>query len=67
MWGAALAVVLLLLGGGYAWSQGQYFVGASDGRLAVFRGLPTAVGPLDLSRVVETRDPTCAEMPEEAF
>lgn len=63
VWGAALAVVLLLLGGGYAWSQGQYFVGASDGRVAVFRGLPTAVGPLDLSRVVETSDVSLDSLP----
>ena len=63
VWGAALAVVLLLLGGGYAWSQGQYFVGASDGRVAVFRGLPTAVGPLDLSHVVETSDVSLDSLP----
>lgn len=54
VWGIALAVLVLVLAGGYGWTQTQYFVGASDGRVAVFRGLPTGVGPIALSRVVET-------------
>ena len=33
------------------------------GRVAVFRGLPTAVGPLDLSRVVETSDVSLDSLP----
>ncbi len=63
VWGAVLVVVVLLLAGGYGWSQSQYFVGASDGKVAVFRGLPTEVGPLDLSRVVETSDVSLDSLP----
>ena len=63
VWGAALVVVVLLLAGGYAWTQSQYYVGASDGKVAVFRGLPSAIGPLQLSRVVQTSDVSLAELP----
>jgi protein phosphatase len=63
VWGAALVVVVLLLAGGYGWTQSQYYVGASDGKVAVFRGLPSAVGPLQLSRVVETSDVPLDDLP----
>jgi protein phosphatase len=51
---ATLVVVLLLAGGGYGayrWSQAQFFVGDSSGSVAIFRGLPQAVGPVQLSSV----------------
>jgi len=56
--GATITIVLVLalLGGGYAaygWTQDQYFVGESDGQVAVFRGVPQNVGPLHLSSPVE--------------
>jgi len=56
--GAALTLVLVLalLGGGYAaygWTQDQYFVGESDGQVAVFQGVPQNIGPLHLSSPVE--------------
>ena len=63
VWGVALAVIVLLLAGGYAWTQSQYFVGASGGKVAVFRGLPTGIGPIDLSRVVETSDVAVDDLP----
>ena len=64
VWGIALAVVVLVLSGGYAWSQGQYFVGADRGAVAIFRGLPTGVGPLALSRVVERTDVAVDDLPD---
>ncbi|HEY0118426.1 MAG TPA: protein phosphatase 2C domain-containing protein, partial [Cellulomonas sp.] len=64
VWGTALAVVVLVLAGGYAWTQSQYFVGVSDGKVAVFRGLPTGIGPLALSRVVETSDVVVDDLPD---
>lgn len=64
IWGAVLAVVLVLLGGGYGWSQTQYFIGASNGKVAVFRGLPTSIGPLALSRVVETSNVSLGDLPD---
>jgi len=48
-------VILAVLGGGaygaYRWSQLQYFVGAHAGEVAVYRGLPQDIGPLNLSTV----------------
>jgi serine/threonine protein phosphatase PrpC len=54
---ATLVVVLLLLGGGYGayrWTQGQFFVGASSGSVAIFRGLPQDLGPVQLSSVASS-------------
>ena len=53
----AFAVLLVLLaGGGYGawrWSQGQFYVGADGGAVAIFRGLPQDLGPVKLSSVDE--------------
>lgn len=49
-------VVLAVIGAGavygYRWTQDQYYVGISDGQVAVFRGVPTSAGPLTLSTPV---------------
>ena len=55
---AALALVVLV-GGGYGmwrWTQTQYFVGAIQDRVAVYRGINTNVGPLHLYRLQRTSD-----------
>jgi serine/threonine protein phosphatase PrpC len=48
-------VITAVLGGGaygaYRWSQLQFFVGASSGSVAIYRGLPQDIGPLNLSNV----------------
>ncbi|GLY26785.1 protein phosphatase 2C domain-containing protein [Kineosporia sp. NBRC 101731] len=49
-----LVLVILVAGGGYGayhWSQGRYFVGAEAGTVAIFKGLPQSLGPIDLSSV----------------
>jgi protein phosphatase len=53
---AVTAVVLaVILGGGgygaYRWSQLQFFVGQDSGAVAIYRGLPQDLGPLNLSNV----------------
>jgi protein phosphatase len=54
---SALLVLLLailggLLWGGWAWSQSQYYVGATpDGMVAVYQGIPGQIAGLHLSRV----------------
>ena len=53
---AALLVVLaVVVAGGsyaaYAWSQQQFYVGAHDDVVTVFRGVDQSVGPLELSHV----------------
>ncbi len=59
-WLAAVLVVVVVVGVGalaYGWTRTQYFVGVdADGQVAIFRGLPQTLGPLDLSSVVETTD-----------
>jgi protein phosphatase len=55
IWG--LAIVVLLLGGwlGFrSWVNRSYFVGIDQGKVAIFRGLPTEVGALNLNHVERT-------------
>lgn len=66
---AALTLVLVLalfggLYGAYAWSQQQVFVGESGGKVAVFRGLPQRLGPIDLSSVKTTSDIDVVNLPD---
>lgn len=65
---AVLVVVLLILGGGayaaYAWSQGQYFVGARDGKVAIFQGVSQDLGPIALSHVEEQSDVVVSDLPD---
>ncbi|WP_159806721.1 PP2C family protein-serine/threonine phosphatase [Cellulomonas citrea] len=63
VWLAAVAVVLAVAGGGYAWTQTQYFVGVDDGRVAISRGVPATAGPISLSHVVERSDVRAADLP----
>ena len=63
----ALAVVLLLLGGiayaGYAWTQQQYYVGAQDGHVTVYRGVAQDLGPISLNTAVDQTDIELSELP----
>lgn len=55
-WLLPLVVLLAVIAaawGGYAWTQTQYYVGDSDGVVAVFRGIPGELGSLNLHTVVE--------------
>ncbi len=51
-----LAVVAGGLYGAWVWSQQQYYVGADGGDVAIFRGLDSDVGPIELSSVHERQD-----------
>ncbi len=57
-----LAVVAALVGA-YAWTQTQYFVGDADGSVAVYRGIPQSLGPLELATIVETSDVQVEDLP----
>ena len=65
---AIVLVVVVVLGGGayaaYAWSQRQFFVGANNGRVAVFQGVSQDVGPVKLSHVLTTSDIALADLPD---
>jgi PPM family protein phosphatase len=57
-WSFGLALALLVLVGGafglWRWTQTQYFVGADGDRVAVYRGINTAIGPVHLYSKVDT-------------
>lgn len=54
---ALLALTLgVVLAWGYLWTQTQYYVGANDGRIAVFKGVSQRLGPLELSHVDRQTD-----------
>lgn len=48
-----LAAVLVVICGvwGYMWTQTQYFVGAVDGKVAIYQGVPQELGPISLSEI----------------
>jgi PPM family protein phosphatase len=55
----AVTVIAVVIAGGFAawqWVQHQYFVGDRRGAVAVFRGLPEAVGPVHLAWVDRVAD-----------
>lgn len=60
-----LVLALVGLGGwqAYEWTQRQYYVGISDGHVAVFRGVPASAGPIALSRPVELTDTLADDLP----
>ncbi|WP_082131546.1 Stp1/IreP family PP2C-type Ser/Thr phosphatase [Cellulomonas sp. FA1] len=59
---AGLALVAALVGG-YAWTQTQYFVAESQGTVAVYRGIPQSIGPVDLAELVEASDVQVDDLP----
>ena len=63
----AVLVLTVVAGGGYAayaWSQGQYFVGVDGTDVAIYRGLPQDIGPLELSTLYQSTDVALATLPE---
>jgi len=63
----ALVLLLALLGAGgagaWAWSQQQYYVGAADQQVAIYRGLPQDVGPIKTSRLYRSEDIPLEDLP----
>lgn len=62
----ALAVVALLVAGGWGawtWSQQQYYVGAEDGVVTIFRGVAQDLGPVSLSTPEERTDVRLQALP----
>lgn len=61
-----LAALVVFAAGGwaaYGWSQQQYFVGDSEGQVAIFRGVSQDLGPLALSSLEEETGPAVADLP----
>lgn len=51
---------------GYLWTQTQYYVGEDAGQVAVYRGVPQHLGPLDLSHVDRRTDLSVDGLPSYA-
>ena len=49
----ALAAVVFALLLGYQFTQRHYFVGETDGRVAIFQGIQQDIGPIEMSHVFE--------------
>lgn len=61
--GAVLAVLLVMGGAVTLWARGQWYVGVSDGYVAVFRGVPGSVGPIALHSVDDLSTLPVTELP----
>lgn len=66
-WAGSIVVVLALLVGagavGYRWTQSQYYVGTDGTHVVIYQGVPTALGPLQLSRQHEITELELADLP----
>jgi serine/threonine protein phosphatase PrpC len=63
-----LPVVLLLAVAagaffGYRWTQEQYYVGAADGKVAIYQGVPQHLGGQHFSHVVSTTEMSLTDLP----
>lgn len=63
---AGLLALILIAGGltaGWAWSRTQYFVGPSDGRVAINRGLAQPILGVSLAEVYRVEDTQLTDLP----
>ncbi|WP_116111795.1 PP2C family protein-serine/threonine phosphatase [Austwickia chelonae] len=63
-----ISVLSLALGAaafsGWQWAQSQYYVGHSDGKVAIYRGVPQTLGSIHLSQVETQSDVPVSDLPE---
>ncbi|CAD5989183.1 PP2C family serine/threonine-protein phosphatase [Agreia sp. COWG] len=66
-WLAGLLVVVLALAAtafiGYQWTQTRYYVGAVDGKVAIYHGVQQTVGPIALSEVYQVTKISVDDLP----
>jgi protein phosphatase len=58
-----LALITAGLYAGYSWTQTRYYVGESNGSVAVFQGVQQGVGPIPLSHVEQETDVSVDDLP----
>lgn len=60
VWSLSVVIIISALVGAalsaYEWTQTRYFVGESNGFVAIYQGVPENVGPLSLSTLYEETD-----------
>lgn len=49
---------------GWTWSQSQYFIKDSGGRVTVYQGVDSKLGPIDLRHQQESTNIPTADLPE---
>ena len=59
----AVLVVITIVVLAYQWTQSLYYVGADDGRVAIFQGVQQGIGPIPLSSVYERTDIDLQSLP----
>lgn len=59
----ALGAIAAGLWFGYQWTQTQYYVGVSDGHVAIYQGIHQQVGPISLSEVLQVTDIEITSLP----
>ncbi len=61
----ALVIAVLVVGiwFGWAWTQRQYYVAAHDGLVTIYRGVPENLGPISLHSVDVTSDVAVKDLP----
>lgn len=66
-WVTSIVVVLALIAGAcavaYRWTQSQYFVGTDGTHVVIYQGVPTTLGPLELSRQHQVTELHLADLP----
>jgi serine/threonine protein phosphatase PrpC len=65
--GGILLAVVVAAGALYAvwlWSQSQYYVGVSDGKVAIFQGVSQSLGPVSLSHTEWVSTVDLADLPD---
>jgi len=58
-----IALIVAGLAIGYQFTQRHFFVGESEGRVAIFQGVQQDIGPIELSHVYERTTITLSELP----
>ncbi|NMN00849.1 phosphoprotein phosphatase [Bifidobacterium sp. DSM 109958] len=61
---AALAMLCGAVYGTFAWIRTRYYVGEADGYMTIYRGVPTNIFGLQLSREVERTDVSLDSLPQ---
>jgi len=61
--GLVIAAIVAAVVVGYNFTQQHYFVGADNGRVAIFQGVQQNIGPITLSHVYEATTINLSELP----
>ncbi len=59
----AVAVLALISGAVLYWVSTQWFVGVSDGNVAIYQGVPSEIGPVPLHRISQETAIAVADLP----